>query len=1092
MGRPRKYPRTEYFGDLSDSLPMELNSHAPTLQRGWNDSNLFMRTLQPHEYNGQGPPGNLAPATAPWRAYGETRGTAFNINPPENVLRRRPFMPTSGGLPLPPGHQSSLSTQNSRESDVVLLNQMLPGPSPATLLGSTVNLHHTSASQAEIARYYETDFLHSASSSRRISLEQDQMGPISRSLARGSTIFLDGDLANSRSPPSLLPHVTNALGDSHEVILTCNARNIFQHFKGTTIHVTTQAHLQFILREYPNPYSPVPPHKHPSVLSPSFYYTMLADVVSWIVSGQASVSDRQDDSLNTREPLFTQMLNFDRGENKYERSMTTAGEGVNNPLKQFSSDELNSIYSRWLSANPFAFLFNDAAPGQQSIHLAENDAFLATVVGWHFYLRSRSRNYDPSQIPNHHPLDISARCYMPFFEFAEAELMGRAMCVNRLTLSTVQGLVLLGAFRSVDSQPRCGWALLSVAHLLAKEYLSPTNGLKRPRNASGELDVQENKILGMNWLMCLYKSWTLLSMKFSKFKVHAMVDGSPSYLDAYWSHARVNSTAVDVQANTEWANRTLLNVSQILEVFSTLCQEDPSHSLLPDPMSTLPSNDRLYKSQLYLIRWLMDTAKMRCQIMGSYDSPPYTSNRDTSRTSGEIRNAHVNTILAVVFSIFALSRLVSLEDFSATFSRIPHSIFRDVLKLLQIISTEGADSVVNCAPSLNSSSILGEALLLRIMRGLFPQLLILVSAFAKTMPDFSITSSSDSNDLLCQFLKVIASLARFASAGLSLYPLEDFQVIEDARIKVVPLSDNLPTSPQISSGQEKTWTCETPCSASFLGTAQIIPQHSQTRVHIAPEPFEDSIESVGTKRQRIATNTYPAEPINLIGSYLAPTQSSAPESTLTCNNGGHSFYPISSTEVGGISSSPLLSDPPSSTSYHLQPGYEPEANKAENGLIPPQGTELILPLSDSQGLIHANEMGEAELNSGAFVYPRGTDHYFCPLDSSWINQPPLDQNNLDSHSQNRGLDTFQRTRNLNPLSPPVVSPPSYRQNSPSLNNFPNHRELHEGSMREFLIPESTNRAFEPQELTEHSSGFQYDSFTRLGTPEPSVFTRLEP
>ncbi|KAH9463584.1 hypothetical protein Pst134EA_015671 [Puccinia striiformis f. sp. tritici] len=80
---------------------------------------------------------------------------------------------------------------------------------------------------------------------------------------------------------------------------------------------------------------------------------------------------------------------------------------------------------------------------------------------------------------------------------------------------------------------------------------------------------------------CLYKSWTLLSMKFAKLKVHAMVDGSPAYLDAYLSHARVSSTAIHVQANTEWANRTLLNVSQILEVFSTLCQEDPSHSLLP-------------------------------------------------------------------------------------------------------------------------------------------------------------------------------------------------------------------------------------------------------------------------------------------------------------------------------------------------------------------------------------------------------------------------------------------------------------------------------------------------------------------------------
>ncbi|KAA1130270.1 hypothetical protein PGTUg99_000831 [Puccinia graminis f. sp. tritici] len=60
MGRPRKYPRTEYCEDPNAPLPMNLNSHPSShfFEGGWNHSTLFMRTLQPHEYE-QGPSGSF-------------------------------------------------------------------------------------------------------------------------------------------------------------------------------------------------------------------------------------------------------------------------------------------------------------------------------------------------------------------------------------------------------------------------------------------------------------------------------------------------------------------------------------------------------------------------------------------------------------------------------------------------------------------------------------------------------------------------------------------------------------------------------------------------------------------------------------------------------------------------------------------------------------------------------------------------------------------------------------------------------------------------------------------------------------------------
>ncbi|PLW23287.1 hypothetical protein PCASD_10943, partial [Puccinia coronata f. sp. avenae] len=480
MGRPRKYPRTDYYGDLGASMPIDPHYHAPAhcFQRGWPHSPLFMRTLQPHEY-WQGPPRSFESAQAAWRPLDEpTRSSAFNLSPSANPHREPPIIPTLGGLPMPAAlsHRNATFPGNPRTAtDSVLLDRILSAPNSATSLGSSVNFQHVSTSQPEFQGTIEARF----QQTRTVPLEQNQYHNASTDLAPAN--FFNGEHSKHQSSTSVVPRDPqgpNTSLDTHEIISTCDAGHIFKHFKGSTLHVATQAHLQFILREYPNQHVSVSPHKHPSVLEPSLYYTMLADAVSWIAYGQASVSDRQDGSLNTHEPLFIQMLNCDRGENNHQESIIVVGEGGLNPLEQLSTQELNSIYSQWLRANPFAFLFDDAVPNRQSIYRPENSALLATVVGWHLYLSSRSRNYDPPKMTNHRSQNISTRSHMPFFEYAEAELMESPMCINRSTLSIVQALILLGAFRSVDSQARCGWALLSVAHLLAKQYLSPANGLK--------------------------------------------------------------------------------------------------------------------------------------------------------------------------------------------------------------------------------------------------------------------------------------------------------------------------------------------------------------------------------------------------------------------------------------------------------------------------------------------------------------------------------------------------------------------------------------------------------------------------------------
>ncbi|KAA1130268.1 hypothetical protein PGTUg99_000607 [Puccinia graminis f. sp. tritici] len=45
---------------------------------------------------------------------------------------------------------------------------------------------------------------------------------------------------------------------------------------------------------------------------------------------------------------------------------------------------------------------------------------------------------------------------------------------------------------------------------------------------------------------------------------------------------------------------------------------------------------------------------MRCQVMGSYDSPPSYPGRWTSSNRHDVRNAHANIVLAVGFQYLAL------------------------------------------------------------------------------------------------------------------------------------------------------------------------------------------------------------------------------------------------------------------------------------------------------------------------------------------------------------------------------------------------------------------------------------------------------
>lgn len=1071
MGRPRKYPRTELCGHTNASTTgLPSNPATPLFERGCNRPTLFMRTFpaDPYEDGGHNHPSiHFSQAPVPWRTLSEETITnsQFNASAATSIpSRHRPVMSDHEPPSASQNQQTLLRDQHGNKNIGPHAQQTFPVLEGATPLGAPINMHHVPIGRDRLTGTLEAIEAHSILSSQRISSGPSPNDVQTIDPASGNALIRNHCRS---SVPDFLPSSTDFLVNIHQTVASCDVTATFQQFKGRNLHAMTQAHLQFILQEYPNTCILASPRKHPSVMEPALYFTMVADVVSLITCSQASAPDPHEGCSTIREPLFIEMLNCDRGENSFQATWDVNQRGFT-PMEQLSREDLNLVCSKWLHANPFGFLFSETMD-------CKDRALLAAVVGWHFYLSSRRGSSYKSDRGLDDGLErLVHRSHMPFFEYAEMELMSRTTVIDGSTVSTVQGLILLATFRSADCQPRCGWALLSVAHILSKEYLSSIGGAGCPRGSNAaEFDRQRHKMMGLYWLLSLYRTWSQLSMSFSKATVHLMLDGSLPYLKAYLTHAGAILRSGESQRNNEWANRLLLDASQILEVFCTLSTEDPSSLLMTDPTGRLPCYDRLTESNIYLVRWLLETAKMRCKTVGWHQSPRSYPIRETSSNSREIPNSHANIVLAVVFSIFALSRLIPFEDMMpGSFSRIPVPILGDVLKSLQMISAEGISPVVASCAVLDSPDRLGlgatcEALLLRLLRGIFPYMLILLQSIANTLPDFSNVRASDYTSVVSQLLEVIETLESFAAARVSLYPLEDCQLVENLRTKVGSLQVTLPPCSLPMSTQIQRENMEKHPSLVSAEARRNASEITHTTPVDSSNFFETNDESMSIKTNPIPINEYPLESTSLLTSHAASTVASSAESTLTCNNLANPSYFIASTAMTGPSS-PLIPPEHSQVSTHCFHAKDRREAKTEPAVLPSLYPDVILPVSNAQEMIIANELNQTELNSTVFRCSREVDDQnFSPLDSSWIPHT-LRLPEWNSHSQQSSFDGFPRPRIAASQGSHLESPPSYQQYPNGVEYFSNNLELQRECLGNFALvdPDPNRRRSRPSDLGE--------------------------
>lgn len=561
----------------------------------------------------------------------------------------------------------------------------------------------------------------------------------------------------SNEPPS--PEVIAAFESSAEVrelIHSSEVDAIYQHFKGCLLGGVVQCHLEFMLHQCPNPKPADSSFEYFSMTKADLYNTMLADVISFITSGKPSAPNFYDHLTN--EGIFPQMLRCDRGGN-----MSPNGTPLPslNPLEHHTPRELQAVYSRFLAANPFGWLFNHDQIFRPDALQSSDPALVATIVGWSLF--EKPRRNGTTQVQD----GLEDRSYMPYFEFAEEELMKRTLWETHDALPTVQALVLLGVFRTVDKQPRAGWSYLSVAHLLARQATLYSQAAKRGKGQSkrGRLDdptSDNSQLNGLFWLLTLFRAWTALSLPLPYTSVVAIL--------------RLGPTLPECARTTHgWAGRFLVNSAQLIDILSTLNKEESRHK-------------RTSENEIdYVSNWLADIARRRCQLL----RPNFSSNggSDLLPKLKVTQNPHSNPTLAVTISILALNRVHPFKQILLGDHTLPtQPSTNHTPEMLQIATTEAAGAVLSAASGepLNPTN----AFLLKIIRGSFPYLVEILR--------MTISTLSPENEIERGRLETtIEFLSSFVAAGLSLRGSEDEESIDQLQKMISYFSPQpLPLPPQ--------------------------------------------------------------------------------------------------------------------------------------------------------------------------------------------------------------------------------------------------------------------------------------------------------
>ncbi|KAG0152358.1 hypothetical protein CROQUDRAFT_129384 [Cronartium quercuum f. sp. fusiforme G11] len=744
MGRPRKYPRSPSPGPHTFQSTLLVPS-CPTL---WDDPPAgFGRQMSvPEAFTFQNPtPPLVSGSVTAWRAASADLSTSslFSSSHIPTLAHRNSIAsvpPYSAPETRHLSRDSSAQNMNGSSFNPFGLLSQPHYPTSENLLDNNPPPDSSSSRQLQPVAQPPAPLGFSFDSSTGLDFNEacsppQVVGQIPKencfSVERGTTDYLPATIGHDyQSPEGKTPY--GSFAEIHPSIYGSDLDAVYQHFKGWALVAVTQCHLEFLLREKPNTGISDSTYQYPSMTNANFYNTILADFISFITSGNPSAPDIYESLETPYESMFAQMLRCDRGGNQapdggYFPSL--------NPLEHHTAGELQDIYSHFLAGNPFRWLFTHEKLDHHGDYQSADAALVATIVGWNLFERTRRAH---AGIKDSAPAFLPS--YMPYFEFAEEELMNRALWETD-AVSTVQALTLLGAFRTVDGQPRCGWALLSVAQLLARQATLFTQACKRVKDnskrARSEDLAKDSQLNGLFWLLTLVRTWTTLSLQLPYKSGIALLRLGPSLPDCV--------------GEGEWAGDFLSDAAQLLDVFSTLNRDNPTAKSRYRNVSHLDS----------LGNWLADLARRRCQLIRPSREGPHSITRPEATS-----NPNANSTLAVIISILALNKY-------HPFQQIPlqevHLLILSpspfTAEMLQIATTEAAGAMLAAASGTQISP--NDALVLRVLRGAFPYLVAILNATVSSVASRIEVERAPLLETVIEFL------SSFVSAGFSLHQSED-------------------------------------------------------------------------------------------------------------------------------------------------------------------------------------------------------------------------------------------------------------------------------------------------------------------------------
>ncbi|MBW0498198.1 hypothetical protein O181_037913 [Austropuccinia psidii MF-1] len=1087
MGRPRKYPRTESSCGHPSSLMDTTTLGTGALQRfsrSWENVPEYPRPLDVASFKmGQNIPLEEANPTS-WKTNTEACTNSFipNLTSLPPSYRTMPYSPMFAASE---SHNTGLDPTAYRSQGDPFQSFGVANPSSNPPNSINAEIYRATGDLAQIPEHVEID--PRTSLPHRVGFPPQELSYTSQAklLSIESTenhSVLGGHQGSPQSSPSFLANDSTVSYGTHQLIYTCNASAIFQHFNGVTLNIATQAHLEFILCEYPNLGLFDPSFSYPTVTDPNLYNTMIADVVSLLTTSKPSVPDLTQKLNSSPELLFIQILNSDRGGNRWPDSSPTILESALNPLDDFSPGELKLIYSQWLLSNPFSFIFSNPELNFQLENNTYDRALLAAIAGWHFYVTSKKDQYNESSSMKTNLQLEGLRSYMKFFDYAENELMKRTIGVNDLTPSTVQALILLAAFRSIDFQPRCGWALLNVAYLLSREYLKKLEETKRTQDLNTELDVegeiQDEKMLGLYWLLCIYRSWSLISMKFSEMAIHTSLIGLPCYLDAYLSNTRLISSFSHSQVNNQWVNRMLLESSQILEVFCTVCRENSSNKSASKTSGT-PFNTEFDAKNLYVIRWLIDTAEVRCKTFALPESSTGSAIGQSNYALRESHNLHANPVLAVAFGIFALNGVIPFRSLTPTrIRRLPMFMIREMVKVLRMISNEVTGAILVPGASLENNSHVVDSkgpskkLLVKILRGAFPYLMIIFQAAVDSLPVFGNLQTSDYANFWNQLLELTEAFRSFISIGISLNPAEDLDAIERLRGNIGSCPNGfLAQQDKINKDPSN---LRSPIPGPMLRNSKSFSDPFPNRSQRLTEDCKKRDMEQVMEGFPLSNDTHQIAPTELV-TYCHPSNIGSIESISHSQKGNSQPVYVSSTgTINCVPSPPLSSDPASSASHFSQASHlNLSSLGCENAYQNAEQTTDFL-IAGSQKTFLENELNQTGINSGLLLGSQIEETQpAVQFNSSWLSQAPVDPiGHTTFYPTTLNFGGLQiPTTKMNPLANDLCTPPGYPHHEEQLNFITNTLELRTGSLDDLLLSGAATHGFSAPETSATTMNF---------------------